>query len=75
MLPVKLWFINVYTYHNPKPTLTVTQIQCVIFAVVARRDKATGNQLYIFLYLLDCVLLTSTPTPTLNLPLTVMQMH
>ncbi len=27
MLPVKLWFINVYTYHNPKPTLTVMQIQ------------------------------------------------
>ncbi len=24
---------------------------------------------------LDCVLLTSTPTPTLNLPLTVMQIH
>ncbi len=20
MLPVNLWFINVYTYHNPKPT-------------------------------------------------------
>ncbi len=27
MLPVKLWFINVYTYHNPKPTLTLMQIQ------------------------------------------------
>ncbi len=26
MLPAKLWFINVYTYHNPKPTLTVIQI-------------------------------------------------
>ncbi len=27
MLPVKLWFINVYTYHNSKPTLKVMQIQ------------------------------------------------
>ncbi len=27
MLPVKLWFINVYTCHNPKPTLTVVYIQ------------------------------------------------
>ncbi len=27
MLPVKLWFINVYTYHNPKPTRAVMQIQ------------------------------------------------
>ncbi len=26
MLPVKLCFINVYTYHNPKPNLTVMQI-------------------------------------------------
>ncbi len=27
MLPVKLWFNNIYTYPNPKPTLTVMQIQ------------------------------------------------
>ncbi len=29
----------------------------------------------VFFYQLDCVLLTSTPTPTLNLPLTVMQIQ
>ncbi len=47
MLPVKLCFINVYTYHNHKPTLTVMHIQQlhVIFVVVDRRDTAnTGNQ-------------------------------
>ncbi len=27
ILPVKLCFINVYTYHNLKPTLTVMHIQ------------------------------------------------
>ncbi len=27
ILPVKLCFINMYTYHNPKPTLTVMHIQ------------------------------------------------
>ncbi len=59
MLPVKLCFINVYTYHNPKFTFTVT-----VITLYSR--KPTIN---IFFYLLDCVLLTSKPTPTLNLPL------
>ncbi len=36
-------------------------------------SRATVFQWNLIFYLVDCVLLTSTPTPTLNLPLTIMQ--
>ncbi len=78
MLPVKLWFINVYTHHNPKPSPysnANTVIMCYIRGCGYKGYSYRKPTINIFFYLLDCVLLTSTPTPTLNLPLTVMQMH
>ncbi len=84
-LPLKQWvvlfdnekcnllncFINVYTYHNPTPTLTVMHSNYVLYPLLwiegIHLVPVTNNKY--FFYLLDCVLLTSTPTPTLNLPL------
>ncbi len=39
MLPVKLWFINVYTYHNPKPTLTVIRVPTLSWTPDSRTFK------------------------------------
>ncbi len=45
MLPVKVWFVNVYTYPNPKPTLTVMQIHEILLLAkthfVALEGKST----------------------------------
>ncbi len=78
MLPIKLCFINVYTYHNPTPTLTVMQYSNYMLYsrlwIEGTHLVPETNNKYLFLPIRLCFINVYTnPNPIPSL--TVIQIH